>query len=303
MINSVSFGRRPHIITTDDDRQYKKANLVRTTGAILAADTVGAAAYSGIQKASQIPAKKALMNTSSMHNAPYKNIIDTVLEKSGLAKIGVKIFDATKENSGAILNDIRQGIPKRLQGTPLADKMDVMFEKMTKMTVEGKNAFFNPKTNNIVVSKDKMAFAAFHEMGHAINKNLSFVGKALQKTRKPGMMLAYLAFATAMFKRKKVEGEQPKNKVDKATTFIKNNATGLAALGALPTVLEEGLASLRASKLTKGLLSAADHKAMNIFHGKALLTYVGMAAALTTANFVAGKVRDGLSKPKEIKQA
>lgn len=302
-MNSVSFGRSPKIITTDDDKQYKKVNPAKTAGAMVAGGVSGYGAMVGILKASQIPAKKALMDTSSMHNAPYKNIIDTVLEKSGLSKIGVKIFDATKENSGAILNDIQQSIPKKLQGTPLADRMNVMFEKITQMTIDGKNAFFNPKTNNIVVSKDKMAFAAFHEMGHAINKNLSFVGKALQKTRKPGMMLAYLAFATAMFKRKKVEGEQPKNKVDKATSFIKNNATGLAALGALPTVLEEGLASLRASKLTKGLLSAADHKAMNIFHGKALLTYVGMAAALTTATFVAGKVRDGLTKPKEIKQA
>jgi hypothetical protein len=106
--------------------------------------------------------------------------------------------------------------------------------------------------------------------------------------------------AVAIFKRKKVEGEQTKGTVDKATTFIKNHATGLAALGTVPLLAEEGLASIKGAKLAKEIISPENYKLLNKLNGKAWLTYATFAGGTILATYVAGKVRDAIAKPKQV---
>ncbi|MBQ2611149.1 hypothetical protein IJF81_02015, partial [bacterium] len=85
-----------------------------------------------------------------------------------------------------------------------------------------------------------------------MNANLSKFGKILQKCR-PMALLAIPVSQIALWKTKKAPGEEPKNGLDKTTTFIKNNAGKLTFLAFLPTLLEEGLASVKGNKLAKKL--------------------------------------------------
>ena len=116
------------------------------------------------------------------------------------------------------------------------------------------------------------------------------------------MLLAVAAMFTAIFKRKKAEGEQPTGVVDKVTTFIKDNCGKLAFLGTLPTILEEGLASVKGAKLAKEVLSPQNYKLLNKFNGAAWLSYLGMGVGITAATVLASKVRDAIAKPEKVAQ-
>ena len=289
------------VIVTDDGKKYEKPGFARTMGAVAAAGAAGTAAQYGIQGLSSIPAMTAIKNKASMQSDIFKTAIDAAFEKSGLAQKGVKLVDAVSENSKMIEDALEKNAPKWIKKSPVAEKaLKIHLSKVRKMLFDGQNAFFVPRANAILVNKDKMSFAAFHEMGHAMNKHFGAVSKSLQKMRVPFMLLSGAAFLTAMFKRKKADGEQPKGWFDKTTTFIKNNAGKLAALGMLPTIAEEGLASIKAHKLAKGVLPADKLKMINKFNAKAWLTYVGAAAGLGVGAYVVSKVRDAIAKPKEI---
>ena len=167
---------------------------------------------------------------------------------------------------------------------------------------EGKNACYIPKANTIAVNKEKIGIAAMHEIGHAINKNISKFGNALQKMRNPFIMLGSLVTIIAFTKRPKADGEKPKGFIDKATTFIKNNAGKLTFLSLVPLLMEEGLASLNAAKLEKSLLDAKSLKRMNKFNVIAWMTYFGLALGVGIGTKLGVKLKDKIAKPKEIKQ-
>ena len=302
---SVNVGAVNHnpkkIIVTEDGKKYEKPGFARTMGAVAAAGAAGAATRYGIQGVSRLPAMSVIKNNSNMSSDIFKSAADAAFEKSGLAQKGVKFIDAVNENSKNIDDVLEKSLPKWVEKFPvLKNAIKTKLYNVRDMIVDGNNALFTPKANAILVNKDKMSFAAFHEMGHAMNKHFGVVGKSLQKMRIPFMFLSSVAFLTAMLKRKKADGEQPKGWFDKTTTFIKENAGKLAALGMLPTIAEEGLASIKAHKLAKGVLTADKLKMINKCNAKAWLSYVGTAAGLGVGAYVVSKVRDAIAKPKEI---
>ncbi len=306
MVSNVGAGLGKNVIVTEDGRTYKKAGKAKSTGAVIAANVAGGLVLRGGQKLVQKPMMMALKDMNSEGNAVFKNVIDEAFIRSDLAEKGVKIIDATAENRGKITSAVKKCLPKWVRNMAaknkqLLDGVNSKIGQMTDSVVKGKNAFFVPKANIIAVNKDKMSVAAFHEMGHAMNKHFGGFAKILQKTRAPFMALTSLALLTALFKRKKADGEKPQGVFDKATTFIKNNCGKIAFLGFLPTILEEGAASIKGAKLAKGLISAEQLKALNKFNGKAWLTYAGTAVATGLGAFVISKVRDSIAHPTEIK--
>lgn len=177
-----------------------------------------------------------------------------------------------------------------------------LYRKILQNTFEyGNNAAFFPKSNKIGVNIEKLGASTFHEMGHAINRHMSTFWKGMQKLRAPAMITGSVLSLTALIKRKKVEGEQPKNKFDKATTFIKNNVGKLVSLTFVPIVAEELMASYRGNKMAKSLLPAEMFKKIRKTNALGAITYISAGIGAGLAAFVASKVRDEIAEPKKVR--
>lgn len=307
-------------IHTEDGSVYQKPGALKTTGAVLAANAVGCVAMAPIKNVFRKPTMGALKEMERLNYVQSYNPILGKFVNKEISKTGKEFINASKEafyrsglgdKYGVEFVNVKKAseinldgaIPKWTKKIPkLEQALKDKLESAKYTIAEGKNAYFVPNSNKIYVNNDKMSYASFHEMGHALNKHVGTIGKILQKSRKPGLLLAAASMLVGMFKRKKVDGEQPQGIVDKVTTFVKDNCGKLAFLGTLPTILEEGLASIRGAKLAKHVLSKENYKLLNKFHGKAWLTYLGMGVAMTAATVISSKVRDAIAEPKKVAQ-
>jgi hypothetical protein len=302
VMENISIQNGSKRIYTNDGKVYKK-NTGKTAAGVVAAGIAGEALLIGTTGIVVPEIHKDLQkNMQLFDNSKISSQVKDAFQKSNLEKCGVKIIEATPENETQIAAIMEKEMPKWVDKLPKRIKEVFAGQALNtaQSTIYGENAFYAPKSQSIVVNSEKMGWASFHEMGHALNKNSSKIGKFLQKARTPGMILAGIAATVAIFKRKKVEGEQTKGTVDKATTFVKNHATGLAALGFAPLLAEEGLASIKGAKLAKEILSPENYKILNKLHGKAWLTYGALAGGTVLATAVASKVRDAIASPKRV---
>ena len=159
----------------------------------------------------------------------------------------------------------------------------------------GRNACYIPKLNKVIVNRDKMAFSVFHELGHSMNANGAGIAKWLNKSRGYFALGAPLILALSLLTNKSKENEDGKIGVfGKIKNFIKNNCGILAAACMLPTVAEEGLASIKGAKLAKPHLDKTAFKTLNGLNAKAWCTYLAAAAITGIAVKAAVVVRDTL---------
>ena len=161
---------------------------------------------------------------------------------------------------------------------------------------KGLNAYYSPKTKQIVLNAEKATISGFHELGHAMNNLKSKAGNFLQKLRGPGYAIAGLMGTVALFSRNK-----PKEAERDFKDIIQDNCGKIAFAAMLPTVAEEALASHKGIKLAKqaGLEEAAI-KNLKKFYGKALLSYVGYAVVTGLSVFAASKIMERFTRPKKI---
>lgn len=276
------------IITTNDDRRYQTANFGKTAGAVL----VGSGAYAATGLA-QLPFAKSCLNKmakigQSCDSVVLNNGVDNALANSKLSSKGVGIVD----------------VNSNLHTKPRFNKFPKWLNDLLDPTVDikaGKNAVFNFSSNQIFVNREKFGVATFHEMGHAVNRNFSKFWKGMQGLRGPCMVLGGLFGTVALFKRKKVEGEEPKGFFDKTTTFIKNNVGKLTLATFVPIVAEELMATYRGNKMAKKVLSPELVKKVKATNRLGAATYITSAIAGALAAVAGSKVRDAIAKPKEIK--
>lgn len=226
------------------------------------------------------------LNATLDENNLIKSKLDEVLTKTGLDSKGVKI-KYIPENLQIL--DFRDEFSKKIMPSPL------------EQVRQGKNAFFNPKTGEILLPESKMAGAGFHEIGHAMNKHFSKYGKILQKCR-PLMVLVAVPNLIGVFsKNKKAEDGKELSTGAKITNFIRNNAGKLSLACMAPTLIEEAMASAKGQKLAKGLLSPEMFKKVAKGNKIGFLTYAVQAAGVALASWTAVKVKDRLVAKKELK--
>jgi hypothetical protein len=302
VMQNISVQNNKNLIYTDNGQTYKKNTGKTVAGVIAAGTTASVITHSQKKFLNQQIIKDLKKDVPLFDNSALLSQVKEAFQKSKLKDFGVKIMETTPENEARISAAIEKSLPEWVSKLPkqIKDGLYANLQSEAQTIMKGGNACYIPKAQTIVVNSEKMGWASFHEMGHALNKNCSKIGKVLRKMRTPGLILSSIAMAVAIFKRKKVEGEQTKGTVDKATTFIKNHATGLAALGTVPLLAEEGLASIKGAKLAKGIISPENYKVLNKLHGKAWLTYAAIAGGTILATYVAGKVRDAIAKPKQV---
>ena len=171
--------------------------------------------------------------------------IDEVLyNRTNLSQKGVKIVNLTSLDASEL-----KDFSKRKK-------------RSYKAIAKGKNACFSAP-NKIYVNKGKMALSTFHEMGHAFNRHNSNILKHLQNAR-PFLFIA--AIGTALLPL--ILKETPKHSGEELTSGqkIKNGISSasplISAAAFLPIVIEEGIASLRASQFAKPLLEKGIYRKM-----------------------------------------
>ena len=176
------------------------------------------------------------------------------------------------------------------------DKKAQSLKEKIKIVSEGKNAFCSSFTRDIMVNTEKFAGASFHEMGHALNASGGKFMKALSIGRHLSLKLGIpIILATALLKSKKKDGEQPKGFIDKVTTFVKNNARTLAFAAWIPTLAEEGIASIRGGQLAKKVLDPSILKKVNKNNFLAWTTYFLAAVTVSGSIALASKIKDKIT--------
>ena len=116
-----------------------------------------------------------------------------------------------------------------------------------KPVARGENAFYTDELKLAVAPKSKPSLI-LHELGHAINAHKGKFLKFLQKSR--GYVSAVPTVLLLL------NGAIPKDK-DNKKNFIERNAGLIGFASFLPTIVEEGLASIRGVKAAKETLGKA----------------------------------------------
>lgn len=284
------------------EQQYKKPGAGAVIGGVLAGSTVNSlTSLSGQFVKSGIMNKTGKLNnliTADEFSQVEKAVSDTI-KKSGLEAKGVGIIKATAENADEISRIMSKELDKTfLKHLPKQVK-EVVGSIYSSQVTSGENAFYSSTSKKIIMPEKKLGLALFHETGHAMNANLSKFGKILQKCRPMAMLMLPIA-AIALYKTKKAPGEEPKNNLDKATTFIKNNAGKLTFAAFLPTLLEEGLASLKGNKVAKQLLSPELAKKVAKTNALGFSTYLLTAVLSSLGIYLGTKVKDAIAKPEPV---
>lgn len=139
---------------------------------------------------------------------------------------------------------------------------------------KGKNAFFIDRLKLAVAPNSKPSLI-LHELGHAINASKPFT-KFLQMSRRIAPLAPVtLLFANNVFGRKN-DGEK---------TFIERHAGKLGFMAYLPTIVEEGLASLRGINAAKKVLgNSANLNLLKKNYAIALGTYILAGIGLGVAS-------------------
>lgn len=310
-------------ITTDNGATYVTPGLTTTVGAIVVGRLVG----NYIERTSRQKFRSYFYNVRNnsqiSDNALLRTAISDAFTNSGLEKNGVKIIDVkpkscppvtrmdyfyeTKNAKEALIGlpkanmelheIIHKSLPKYVRDSFIGKYDNEMLRRVYE---HGYNASYFPKAKVIGLNIDKMGITIFHEMGHAINHNQSKIWASVQKLKHYSLVAASLFGIAALLKRKKVEGEQPKNKFDKATTFIKDNVGKLTLLMFVPQVAEEYMASHRGNKLAKKVLPPEMLQKVKHMNKLSVISYILGAFSASLGVYFASKTRDAIAKPKKI---
>ena len=279
------------------EEKYKNPSAGTIIGGVIAGSTVQSlTSVAHYMTSPQIINKMGkLSNTLSADEFTQveKAVVDTI-KNSGLEAKGVSIIKATAENADEITKIMEKEIDKGvLKFLPKKIKESIVGE-FTSQMLAGKNACYTFASKKIIMPEKELGLALFHEAGHAMNANLSRFGKILQKCR-PMTILALPISMIALLKTKKAPGEEPKNGLDKATTFVKNNAGKLTFAAFVPLILEEGLATLKGNRFAKQLLSPDLAKKVAKTNALGFSTYLLMATLSGLGIFLGTKVKDSIA--------
>ena len=284
----------------NNEQQYKRPGV----GAIIGGAFAGGMVNNLISMPHRLMAPKIMdklgdisRNLSPDEFQQVDKAIAKTIENSGLADKGVSIIKATAENTDEIMEimtkELDRGIlkhlPKRVKefvGTLLSSQM-----------ASGKNACYTFASKKIIMPEKELCLALFHEAGHAVNANLSKIGKILQGCRNLTLLMLPISLI-ALWKTKKAPNEEPKNKLDKATTFVKNNAGKLTFATFIPMLIEEGLATIKGNKFAKKLLNPELARKVAKTNALGFSTYLMLATLSGLGIFLGTKVKDAIAKPK-----
>lgn len=195
-----------------------------------AAGGIGAAALLrgiqwGIEKLSKVCSYALMAGKEFTTKENIDKVVET-MKQDGNLTTEVHFLDETN----------KEALKRRLPG--LENELDIV--------AAGKNAFFTDGANIAVAPKSKPSLI-LHEVGHALNFHKKGLMYALQKLRVVGMYAPMAVVALNSLSGQRNDGKQ---------NFIERNAGKIGFLAMLPTIIEEGAASIRGVKAAKKKLGS-----------------------------------------------
>lgn len=223
--------------------------------------------------------------------------INKIIKDTGLEAKGVK-FHGIDKNSTESMQELKNIISANIK------KKNKLYNRLADNYLNifraGANAAYFPGSKDIVVNQANLYTSAYHEVGHAMNANGGFFGRALQKARNITPMgislVAPVVLAVGLLhKVDKTKTQEEKGKVEKTLDFVSNHAGKLTLASYVPLLAEEGLASYKGLREAKKFLSPDKLKKLTANYAKAWSTYA------ITAALVAGGVTLGIAVANGIK--
>lgn len=268
--------------------------------------------------------RNIIKKISGIHPAPEDNfpkLLSDAFDKTNLTSKGTRLIDIQKIPTQEIMSDgtiKKYDIPvsvgklvaeenniykkmAKLDIPSLQASLQAIYREIGKVFTKGQNACYLQKSNKIVINSEKIGYAGFHEIGHAINKQFSKSGKFLQSLRIPAMLTSLALPVFALATNKRTEENPPQTKWQKTKNYVKENVGKLTTLLYLPIVAEECIASARGQKLAKSVLPKELMKNVTKTHILGASSYVACAAIVGVSAFAANKVRDAVVNKMESK--
>lgn len=240
-----------------------------------------------------------------------------------LKNLSKKYLGNYSEKDEGALNAIKEAISKNEAYSKMLDNLkDVSIEKgifddildviargMGVMFKKGDNAGYLRDANKIITPNKSLQTSVFHEMGHAMNNNFGTITKTLQKNKATFQYVPALVLLVSLMNKRKTTDEKEQNDsiFQKTGDFIKRNAGKLAFLSFVPTLAEEGIASLKgqniAKELTKdGTLTKELFKKIQATNAFGFSTYTLSALATALSIKFAIAVKDKIQQRAQEKQ-
>ena len=250
--------------------------------------------------------------TSKFHQGILKTAAVSGKEEE-IAKEGAKkVFEeiAKLPEKGVKFNNV-----KNVANVACNNVNETGTKALLKQIADGKNAFyisnipnrfksafqkFGLEQNSININMEKMPLASFHEMGHAFNYNNSAFWKTMQNMSKTSRIAAGIfAIIPAITSEQKAQEGKELTKTQKFINVLRKASPILTGVSLLPTLLEEGKASLRANKWAKEVFKETPSLAKRVAKTNkiAYCTYLISAIALTAGAFATKKIKDTLDSP------
>ncbi len=202
---------------------YQGSEGENLTGAVCSAGLLQAIAI-GLQKASQWCGQKLMQGKEFTTFDKTKEIAQTMVKDNDL-KVDVGFIDSGNIHKYA--NKYGAGVGRELD-----------------VVAKGGNAFYADSLKLAVAPKGKPSLI-LHELGHAINATKGKFMKFMQKSRAYAPMVTTGLLLANSVMPKKADGKK---------NFIERNAGLLGFTAFLPTVVEEGMASIRGVGAAKKVL-------------------------------------------------
>ncbi len=252
------------------------------------------------QKKKSLKATKALDKETIRGKNAYYREVSRMVNENGIKKL--------KKDKKIIIN---------MEKTPI-----YLFHELGHAKNFGKNAYYREvsrmvnengikklkKDKKIIINMEKTPIYLFHELGHAKNfmdTRLSIAMKSLWKNSIFQRNATIFLLTTSLLTKPETNNDVTANKEHKNPLyplglFIKNNCGKLMTMILLPSVLEEGLASLNGQKMGKEVLKGKDLNVLTKSHLKSFAGYSAWAAGAGIAVYLANKVRDKIAEYKPV---
>lgn len=226
------------------------------------------------------------------------------INNSDLQDKGVKILVVSKENAQSVKEAEKlseQWFRKHFK--PIVVLIDRLPEKQKQEAYKellldffkNKNCYIDD-FKTIILSGDKKAVSAFHEIGHAINANSSKSLKYLQKMRGIQFLAPVIGLFSIFTSAKNDTDEHKLSFSEKTVNFIRNNAGKLSFICMLPMFIEEGIASVKGIKIAKNYVTAKTLESLKDCYKANQTAYGAKVFAIPLAIYAGVKIKDNFSE-------